>query len=258
MSKSIELVETKKEPVAQELAQLNSMDGVSPLVQMLASGQVPLEQMEKMMDLQDRYEAKEALKAYNAAMSEFRKNCPAITKDSLVDFKTAKGRTTYQHASLDGVMNTIKGLLGELGLNPTWDIDDTTEAPNIRVTCIITHRDGHSESTSLAGPPDQSGNKNILQQRASTVTYLQRYTLFSVLGLSAGIDTDGGGPPAPAAPKEDTTANLEQLKKQAKASGIDDTKLISVAAKTYSVSTLEELSGTQISELITALKQRAK
>jgi len=159
---------------------------------MFVSGELPIEKMQQMMDLNERWEANEAKKKYNIAMADFRLRCPSITKDSTVDFSTPKGRTNYKHASLHGTMNVIKDLLGDLGLNPSWKIDDT-EPAMIRVTCHITHRDGHTEQTSMAGPPDSSGNKNVLQARASTVSYLERYTLFAILGLAAGEDNDGGG-----------------------------------------------------------------
>ena len=60
------------------------------------------------------------------------------------------------------------------------------------MTCVITHVQGHSESVSLQAGLDQSGGKNNIQSLGSTVTYLQRYTLFSATGMAAkGIDDDG-------------------------------------------------------------------
>ena len=43
----------------------------------------------------------------------------------------------------------------------------------------------------MYGTPDNSGSKNSIQAIGSTTTYLQRYTLFSILGLAAGEDDDG-------------------------------------------------------------------
>jgi hypothetical protein len=59
------------------------------------------------------------------------------------------------------------------------------------VTCILTHEKGHSEETSLQGPPDTSGSKNSIQAVGSSVTYLCRYTLLAACGLAASEDTDG-------------------------------------------------------------------
>ena len=49
-----------------------------------------------------------------------------------------------------------------------------------------------SEACSMPGTPDMSGNKNALQQAASAVTYLRRYTLTGALGIAtADTDIDG-------------------------------------------------------------------
>ena len=61
----------------------------------------------------------------------------------------------------------------------------------MHVTCIVAHRDGHFEETTLSAGHDQSGNKNSIQAVGSTITYLQRYTLKAALGLAASDDDDG-------------------------------------------------------------------
>jgi hypothetical protein len=43
----------------------------------------------------------------------------------------------------------------------------------------------------MGGPPDTGGAKSPIQARASTVSYLQRYTLKAICGVSEqGDDTD--------------------------------------------------------------------
>ena len=60
----------------------------------------------------------------------------------------------------------------------------------VRVTCIVSHQDGHTEETTLSAPADTSGAKNAHQAIGSAVTYLQRYTLKLALGLAAAKDDD--------------------------------------------------------------------
>jgi hypothetical protein len=44
----------------------------------------------------------------------------------------------------------------------------------------------------MAGPPDAGGAKNAIQARASTITYLERYTLKAICGVAEqGDDSDG-------------------------------------------------------------------
>jgi hypothetical protein len=61
----------------------------------------------------------------------------------------------------------------------------------VTVSCIISHRAGHSEENSLSARHDTSGNKNPIQALGSAVTYLQRYTLKAAVGVAAAADDDG-------------------------------------------------------------------
>lgn len=149
-----------------------------------------VETLSKLMDLQERWEANQARKAFEAAMSEVKSDLPRIVKNKTVDFTTQKGRTNYQYEDLAGIMNQIGPVLSKHGLSVRYR---TSAEPNqpITVTCIISHSMGHSEENTLMAGKDDSGNKNSIQAIGSTVTYLQRYTLKAALGLAAGADDDG-------------------------------------------------------------------
>ena len=63
----------------------------------------------------------------------------------------------------------------------------------ISVTCIIKHQDGHEEmSDPLTATMDTSGKKTGIHAKASTITYLRRYTLTGMLGLAAADKDDDG------------------------------------------------------------------
>lgn len=139
--------------------------------------------MRAMLDLQKDWEANEARKAYVAAMAEFKRDPPEIFKRKQVEFTTRDGDTTsYKHATLGDVTTAIINGLAQHGISHRWDTKQ--DGGKITVTCILTHSLGHSESTSLEGAPDASGKKNGIQQVASTITYLQRYTLLGASGLA--------------------------------------------------------------------------
>ena len=150
--------------------------------------------IEKMMDLADRYEKREAEKAFVLAMANFKANAPHITKDVNVSIphKNGPGKTEYSHASLAQVSSKVALAMGQWGLSHHWEPDQNTEPGVIIVTCVITHAMGHSKSTTLKSNIDGTGQKNGLQQIASTITYLERYTLLAAVGLSAhNADDDG-------------------------------------------------------------------
>lgn len=152
-----------------------------------------LANLDKMLDLQIKWEANEARKAFVAAMASFKAEPMEILKRRLVEFTTRDGDvTSYKHAELADVTDAVVPVMGKHGLSHRWDVKQ--EGSSITVTCTITHALGHSESVSLTAAPDASGKKNAIQQVASTVTYLQRYTLLSATGMATkGMDDDGRG-----------------------------------------------------------------
>ena len=166
----------------------------SPMGMMMAAMQqgASLEQISQMMDLQERWEQREAEKAFNDSMAAFKAEAVEIIKRRAVDFTSQKGRTHYKHAELSDVVEAVGPALSRHGFAWNWKTEQ--KDGTIRVTCILKHRQGHSDSVALEADPDQSGNKNSIQAIASTVTYLQRHTLKAITGVSEkGDDNDGQG-----------------------------------------------------------------
>lgn len=177
------------------------------MLQAVAQGIQP-EKLGEMMALQERWEANEARKAFNQAMASFRQKAESllIAKTNKVSYGGKGGSSTsYSHAPLSGVIKVVSPVLAEHGLSFRWRTEQ--QGGVIRVTCVVTHRDGHSEETSLEASPDQTGGKNAVQAIGSTTTYLQRYTLKAICGVSeADDDTDGA--PAPLTNQEQQDAHL--------------------------------------------------
>jgi len=153
------------------------------LTQAVASGNIEL--AEKLMSLQERWEKNEARKAFDNAMAAAKSEIPVILKNRQVTY----GNTTYNHEDLAEISRTIDPILAASGLS--YRFRTLSDNQTVTVTCIISHRDGHSEENSLTGAHDVSGSKNKIQAVGSTITYLQRYTLKAALGLSAASDDDG-------------------------------------------------------------------
>lgn len=155
--------------------------------------------LQALMEMKERWDANEARKAYVAAMAEFKANPPEILKRKLVEYKDASGNvgTSYMHAELADVTAAVIQPLAQAGFSHAWATKQL-EGGMIEVSCTLTHRLGHSESTTLKSGADQSGKKNNIQAIASTVTYLERYTLLMATGLATkGIDDDARSSEAP-------------------------------------------------------------
>lgn len=166
----------------QERAALPTATNPSALLQLAVEKDMDLEKLEKLMDLNDRYMADQARRAYADAFAKFQSMVPVIPK--------TKDAHNSKYAALGDIAYTIRESLKDCGLSYRFEIGHDGE--RITVTCIVTHRDGHSERTSMSGLADTSGSKNPIQANASTVSYLQRYTLIGALGLTtADEDMDG-------------------------------------------------------------------
>lgn len=157
-----------------------------------------LDKLQKLMDLQERWEKNEARKAFVAAMTAFKKTPPKIVKNKDVFHKET---FMYKHATLDNVADIIIAALSEVGISHSWHTEQG-DGGKISVTCVLTHELGHSERTTLSAGADQSGAKNSIQAIGSTVTYLERYTLLAATGIAVGNTDSDGADAGKAAPME--------------------------------------------------------
>ena len=163
------------------------------LLQSAQSTGASVEQLQQLMELQIRWEANEARKAYNEAMAQFKSENLIIYKRCEVGYRNKDGSFTgYKHANLGDIVSIVSPALSKYGLSHSWETSQ--DGTTVQVTCKIAHRLGHAEGITLSAAPDQSGKKNSIQAVGSTVTYLQRYTLISILGLAVhDMDDDGKG-----------------------------------------------------------------
>jgi hypothetical protein len=192
---------TESVPVVEPGA--NSREGTPPQVTLMhiieRAAQAPefdLDRLEKLLSLRERWERNAAREAFVEAMVAFKANPPKISKNKHVEFTTSRGVTKYDHATHAEVVGKIGEGLFNCGLSHAWTIQQ--DGNLISVTCTLTHLKGHSESATMKGLADESGGKNSIQAIASAITYLQRYTLLSVTGMTSEDlpDHDGRAPVA--------------------------------------------------------------
>lgn len=183
-----------------------------------------LAKLDQLLELQRKWEADQARKAYTSDMALFKAEPIQIIKSKAVGYETTAGDFVgYKHATVADVVDAVVPAMGRHGFSHHWDVKQ--DGADITVTCTITHRDGHRESVSMTAKADNSGKKNLIQQVASTVTYLQRYTLMSVTGVAARDqqEDDGRGygdaepeakpEPDPQTPEQAEAARLERKRR---------------------------------------------
>lgn len=169
-------VQNQVPPVATERAELTPMEMLNRAVERGASVEV----LEKLMSLQERWEANEARKNFDRAIAAARAEIKPVERNR-------EGHNRKRYADFAAIAKAIDPILATHGLSYRFR---TSQADKITVTCILFGH-GHSEESTLSGPADTSGNKNAIQAIGSTLTYLQRYSLVQALGLAAAEDDDG-------------------------------------------------------------------
>lgn len=166
--------------------QITPMD----LIARASAEDVSIEKMEQLFALQLKWEENEAKKAYHQAVADFKAESITILKDKKVGYTNKDGSFTgYTHATLGNIIQTIIPVMSKYGLSHSWDVIQDKE---ISVTCHLTHSMGHSTKVTMSAGKDDSGKKNLIQQVASTVTYLERYTLLAITGMAAQDQDDDG------------------------------------------------------------------
>lgn len=150
-----------------------------------------IDKLRQLMELQKAWQIDQARRAFFSALAKFQSEVPEIRKSKKVDFDIKDGgKVNYNYAPLGDIIRQIKDTCKACDLSYRWEIADNKE--EIKVTCKVTHVDGHTEETTMTASPDDSGKKNKIQQRGSSIEYLKRYTLIGALGLSTtDSDVDG-------------------------------------------------------------------
>jgi len=158
--------------------------------------------------------------------------------------RNKKGHNS-KYAGLAETISEISEAMVANGLSHSWKT--TQDEKSISVTCCVTHVLGHEECTALREFPDKSGSKNDIQAIGSTVSYLQRYTLFSILGLaSKEADTDGSD--------RVTFEQAEELEKLADDAGVDKGKFLTY----FQCGSFNHVPAKQYKNALAAIKAKAK
>jgi hypothetical protein len=238
----IEPQEQTPAPVMSETTALISM-----IERAAVNPSVDVEKFSRLLELREKAEASFARKAFNSAVALAKRDIGPIVKDKAVDFTTQKGRTNYRYEGFDTIARAVDPILNANGLS--YRFRAAQDGNKVAVTCVLAHRDGYSEETTLSVCEDHSGNKNAIQAIGSAATYLQRYTLKLALGLAASLDDD-----AQAFSHDDALndAQLQELRQLIVSVDADLPKFL----RYFRVETLDQLPGAKFESAVKMLKAK--
>ena len=147
---------------------------------------VDIDKMERLLVMQESIMDRQARSSFNRDMAKLQAEMPTIAKDGKIMVRD-ECRSTY--AKFEDIVAATKPLLSKYGFSITFasDIDNSV----LTVTGTISHREGHSETTSLPLPFDSSGAKNSVQAIGSSISYGKRYVFGMLTNVVTGDDDDG-------------------------------------------------------------------
>jgi hypothetical protein len=174
--------------------------------------------IEQLMNLRQRHKDETAREAFYAAFAAFKSEAIEIIKRKRVHYTGQKGTVDYKHAELSDIHEAVSPALSRNGLSVNFQIKQARDW--IDVTCTLRHALGFSESVTMGGPPDGSGNKNPVQQIASTKTMLERQTMKAILGVAEKGDDDDGRGGAGNGPEDHRLLDAEVLLDDLTAEGL--------------------------------------
>ncbi|HYA07737.1 MAG TPA: ERF family protein [Xanthobacteraceae bacterium] len=204
---------------------------------------------DRLLDMRDRVEAREAKRAYVEDFALMQPNLPTIGESGVIKNKSGEVQSTY--AKWSDINEALRPILAAHHFALSFRSKD--EPGFVIVTAILSHRGGHSEETTLRLPLDQSGAKNSVQAAGSSISYGKRYTSGLLLNFTSRLegddDTDGVAPSALVTP-EDVSA-LEALIAEA---GANKGRFL----KFLKVDNLESLPSDRFSQACAALRDKIK
>lgn len=188
---------------------------------------VDTDKLEKLMQLQERWEDKQADKALAAALAQFQSTAPSTFKGR----KSDRG----QFASLDDIMLAIRASLATNGLSISFDTQ-TPEAGKLTAVCHVLHKDGGTFSRSVTVPVDSAMRANDTQKMGSAISYAKRYALTAALNLIVSDHDDDANSAGESWITPDQSADIHEL-----IAAINDPTVKKNMLKWLQVATVEEI-----------------
>ena len=164
---------------------------VSPaeMIKQAVAGGADLDKLEKLLQLQEKWEANQARKAFAASFAEAQKNILSVTKTK------TNSQTHSKYADLGDVIESSKPIYTAEGFSVIFYEGDTPLAEHIRIYADVLHGMGHKETYHYDVPMDGKGirgNENMtkIHAKASSTAYGRRYLMCMIWNIPTQ-DNDG-------------------------------------------------------------------
>lgn len=206
---------THMEDASESLPQSPTLSETAAIIQVIERAamnpNVDIDKMERLLQMQERIMSRNAKSAYVAALAQMSPELPVIKERGGI--KDKAGNIQSRYALWEDINDAIKPVMAKHGFALSFRTGRTGD--QIMVTGVLSHRDGHSEETTMHLPVDGSGSKNAVQAVGSSTSYGKRYTAQALLNLTSRDggekDDDGKAAGAPLLVTEDQVSQILEL-----------------------------------------------
>jgi hypothetical protein len=151
---------------------------------------VDIEKMERLMEMHERMEDKQAERAFNLAMRDVQSESRPIAADA------SNPQTKSKYASYMALDRVLRPIYTRHGFSLSFNSSDDAPEGYVGVLAYVGHSDGHTRTYRATMPSDGKGAKggDVMTKTHATgsaFTYGQRYLLKMIFNVAIGDDDDG-------------------------------------------------------------------
>lgn len=171
---------------------------------------VDVGKLERLLDLQERYQLRQAEVAFNAAMQAAQSEMPVVLRDA------KNPQTNSSYARLETVSKVMSPVITKHGFAMSFGTDVSPLPDHYRVTCELSHSAGFSRRYHADVPVDGAGikgiaNKTLTHALGSTLSYGRRYLKLMIFDVATTDDDDGNSATFRARLSDAQIAEIEAL-----------------------------------------------
>lgn len=243
------------EAIAMRVEQLPAQTETAAIISMIERTvrdvSIPIDRLEKMLELRDRIEGRNAERAFDAAMTAAQSEMRPVAKDS------SNPQTRSKYASYNALDSALRPTYTHHGFSLSFNTGTATEN-EIEIICDVAHRDGHKRPYKIPMPRDGKGAKgnDVMTKTHATgsaTTYGRRYLLQMIFNIVTG-DDDGNAASGLTSRTDGTVSEEQVLRIQSLIVevGADIPRFL----KFFKVETVEDLPASQFATAVQMLNRK--
>lgn len=152
---------------------------------------VDIDKMERLLQMQERVQARDAEQAFNEALNAAQSEMRPIAANA------SNPQTRSRYATFDKLDRVLRPIYTQNGFSLSFDEGESPKPDYVRVVCYVSHVGGHTRTYHRDMPADGKGAKGgdvMTKTHAAGAagSYGARYLLKGIFNVAVGEDDDDG------------------------------------------------------------------